>query len=667
MGYSFYYPPENKVLVAQNAEFLDNSLITQEASGSLDDLEIIQEEDTHPSIDTSLHHDEDDQQIDEPQSEIIPIRRSTRTRHAPVRMCLYVDTEEHELGDLNEPANYKATLLDPESDKWLAAMNVEIFGKWMSKLHSSMDISLKRSIWCNLKVLLIQNIQTKYYGLKQASRQWNKRFDDEIKKFGFTQSRDEPCVYKKANGSNVTFLILFHMENSKRESIPMQDKLKLCKSQGASTPAEVKRMQNIPYALAGTAVKNILKYLWNTKDMFLVYGGDIKRELKKSTKQGILATSSAKGEYIAVVDASKDAVWVRKFISGLGVVPTNKVPMKMYCYNTRPITIANEPGITKGARHYRIKVHYLHKVIELGDIVLEKIHTDDNVADLLPKALPFNKRFEHTRSIEDDGAMPECKTVRIFLRSIGKASHLKDIPPTDETKDQWLQNDARLFLMIMNSIEPSVIPLLDHCEYAFHRGEQQDLSLTAYVMEFKKMYEELNSILPISADSPHSSASNSALVSRGGSQGGYRNGNNDRVGDSQGFNSDEVECYYCHELGHTRRNCKKLLAKSKGSSARASATSDNTVTISFEEYARLKGPGNVNSSTSTAATAIAGTKSVEVAPYFSELRPVLQVAPYFSELRPVLQVALYFSVLRPVLLQAAPYFGELRHLGCFVF
>ncbi|GJZ39750.1 retrotransposon protein, putative, ty1-copia subclass [Tanacetum coccineum] len=32
------------------------------------------------------------------------------------------------------------------------------------------------------------------YGLKQASRQWNKRFDDEIKKFGFSQNADEPYV-----------------------------------------------------------------------------------------------------------------------------------------------------------------------------------------------------------------------------------------------------------------------------------------------------------------------------------------------------------------------------------------------------------------------------------------------------------------------------------------
>nr|GFA40737.1 hypothetical protein [Tanacetum cinerariifolium] len=126
MGYSFYYPPENKVLIARNAEFLENSLIDQEASGSLEDLEIIQEDDTHPYLDTSLNHEEEDLEIDEPQSDIVPIRRSTRTRYAPDRMCLYIDAEEHELGDLGEPANYKVALLDLESEKWLNAMNVEM-------------------------------------------------------------------------------------------------------------------------------------------------------------------------------------------------------------------------------------------------------------------------------------------------------------------------------------------------------------------------------------------------------------------------------------------------------------------------------------------------------------------------------------------------------------
>ncbi|GJU94481.1 retrotransposon protein, putative, ty1-copia subclass [Tanacetum coccineum] len=103
MGYSFYNPSKNKIFVARNAEFFESNLLDQEASGSLEDLEIIQEEDTNPSLDTSLNHEEDDQEIDEPQSDINPIRRSTRTKHAP---------------DL--------VLLDPESEKWLAAMNVEM-------------------------------------------------------------------------------------------------------------------------------------------------------------------------------------------------------------------------------------------------------------------------------------------------------------------------------------------------------------------------------------------------------------------------------------------------------------------------------------------------------------------------------------------------------------
>ncbi|GJX17412.1 zinc finger, CCHC-type containing protein [Tanacetum coccineum] len=51
---------------------------------------------------------------------------SSKTKRAPNRMCLYIDAKEHELGGLGEPANYKAALLDPESEKWLAAMNVEM-------------------------------------------------------------------------------------------------------------------------------------------------------------------------------------------------------------------------------------------------------------------------------------------------------------------------------------------------------------------------------------------------------------------------------------------------------------------------------------------------------------------------------------------------------------
>nr|GEZ14872.1 retrovirus-related Pol polyprotein from transposon TNT 1-94 [Tanacetum cinerariifolium] len=120
----------------------------------------------------------------------------------------------------------------------------------------------------------------------------------------------------------------------------------------------------------------------------------------KSAKQSIFATSSVEAEYIAAFDASNEAVWVRKFIYGLGVVPIIEEPISMYCYNTRAIAIANESGITKGARHFRAKVHYLREVFEYGDVKLEKVHTYDNLANPFTKALVFPKHSEHTRNIE---------------------------------------------------------------------------------------------------------------------------------------------------------------------------------------------------------------------------------------------------------------------------
>ncbi|GKC30398.1 hypothetical protein Tco_1037692 [Tanacetum coccineum] len=140
------------------------------------------------------------------------------------------------------------------------------------------------------------------------------------------------------------------------------------------------RFQQNPGHAHCTVVKNILKYLRNTKDMFLVYRGEMKRELRvscytdaryltdaddmnsqtgyvfllnggvvdwKSTKQSIFATSSIYAKYIFAFDASKEAVWIHKFIFGLGVVPTIEEPINMYCDNTGAIEIAKDHRVNK--------------------------------------------------------------------------------------------------------------------------------------------------------------------------------------------------------------------------------------------------------------------------------------------------------------------------------
>ncbi|GKA65086.1 hypothetical protein Tco_0764793 [Tanacetum coccineum] len=180
----------------------------------------------------------------------------------------------------------------------------------------------------------------------------------------------------------------------------MQEKLKLNKLQDASTPVELKHMQNVPYASAVGSIKYAVRCTRPDVE-YKGYVSCLQRGAVdwKITKQSIFATLSAEAEYIVAYDASKEAVWVRKFISGLGVVLTIEEPIKMYCDNTGAITIANESGITKGTRHFCAKVHYLREVIEYGDIKLEKFHIDDNLADPFTKALVFPKNSEHTKNI----------------------------------------------------------------------------------------------------------------------------------------------------------------------------------------------------------------------------------------------------------------------------
>ncbi|GJY42136.1 hypothetical protein Tco_0429406 [Tanacetum coccineum] len=109
--------------------------------------------------------------------------------------------------------------------------------------------------------------------------------------------------------------------------------------------------------------------------------------------------SATEAEYIAASEAEMEAVWIRKFISRLGIVPTINEPIKMFCDNSAALHFANEPGVHNGARHYHRRYHYVRECIELGEIKLLKVHTYDNLADPFVKALSKGKLTQHARSI----------------------------------------------------------------------------------------------------------------------------------------------------------------------------------------------------------------------------------------------------------------------------
>ncbi|GJW90342.1 retrovirus-related pol polyprotein from transposon TNT 1-94 [Tanacetum coccineum] len=297
----------NNIFVTRNAEFLENSLINHEASGSIEDIEIIQE-DTHHSLDTSLNHEEDDQEIDEPQSDINPICRSTRTRRAPDRMCLYIDAEEHGLGDLSEPTNYKAALLDPESNKWLNAMNVEMQSMKDDKVWELVDLPP------NGKIVGHKWLFKKKTDMDEALHTYKARL---VAK-GFTQT---PGIEYEETFSPVAYI----------------------------------RAIRILIAIATGSKMRALGFLATPDAGYLT-------DARPQDSNGYVFVLNVIGSRIA-------------------------------------IAIANESGITKGARHFCAKVHYLREVMNFSDIKLEKVHTDDNLADPFTKALAFPKHSELTRNI----------------------------------------------------------------------------------------------------------------------------------------------------------------------------------------------------------------------------------------------------------------------------
>jgi hypothetical protein len=128
--------------------------------------------------------------------------------------------------------------------------------------------------------------------------------------------------------------------------------------------------------------------------VFCVNGGAVSW---KSFKQDTVADSTIETEYIVASKAAKEAIWIRNFISKLGVVPSASSPMDLYCDNSGTISQAKEPREHKRAKYVLRHYHLIRKIIGRVDVKVCKVHTDHNVADPLMKPLPQPKHEVHMR------------------------------------------------------------------------------------------------------------------------------------------------------------------------------------------------------------------------------------------------------------------------------
>eukprot|EP00833_Pecoramyces_ruminatium_P001431 jgi/Orpsp1_1/1175463/evm.model.c7180000054002.1 len=164
-------------------------------------------------------------------------------------------------------------------------------------------------------------------------------------------------------------------------------------------------------------VKNILKYLNNTKEYKLHYDGkgkilgysdsDYAGDLndRKSTsgniilmgenpicwnskKQSVVATSTAEAEYISTSLCIKKILWIRNILYEL--FKFNE-PITIYSDNTASIKSMENGDLNPKLKHISIKYHFNYDYIKKNVIKLKYIETSKMLADILTKCVNGNK------------------------------------------------------------------------------------------------------------------------------------------------------------------------------------------------------------------------------------------------------------------------------------
>lgn len=165
------------------------------------------------------------------------------------------------------------------------------------------------------------------------------------------------------------------------------------------------------------AVKRILSYIKGTSDYGVSFGGGESQNIltaysdadfandittRKSTtgyvlmfnqgpvswrskRQKCVAQSTTEAEYIAVSDCTKEVVWIRRLIAGLGFL--QPYPTSLFCDNQSAIKLIKNPEFHQRSKHIDIKYHYVREKFRDETITVVYVSTKDQLADIFTKPL----------------------------------------------------------------------------------------------------------------------------------------------------------------------------------------------------------------------------------------------------------------------------------------
>ena len=115
-----------------------------------------------------------------------------------------------------------------------------------------------------------------------------------------------------------------------------------------------------------------------------------------SIKQHTVALSTTEAEYVSAAEATSQAKWLRFVLKDFGEEQVE--PTVLMCDNTSAIAIAKKPVFHQKTGHISRKFHFIRDAIQWKEIELVYCKSEEQMADILTKALP-KKKFNYFRDM----------------------------------------------------------------------------------------------------------------------------------------------------------------------------------------------------------------------------------------------------------------------------
>jgi hypothetical protein len=122
-----------------------------------------------------------------------------------------------------------------------------------------------------------------------------------------------------------------------------------------------------------------------------------------SKKQPIVSISSAEAEYAAATSTACQAVWMRRILKDMSHI--EKDPTPIFCDNTSAIALSKNHEFHKKNKHIDTRFHFIHELVNNGDIALQFCGSQDQLADIFTKPLGksvFDFQRQHLGIISAD-------------------------------------------------------------------------------------------------------------------------------------------------------------------------------------------------------------------------------------------------------------------------